>query len=193
MQLELVDYSQNALNNIVRAGRNCYQSKSKGYEADVKLVKALIASGHHSVLEFGWVMFHVKGISRACADQLRTHRLLSFTMMSQRYVDISEQEFIHPFKALEFAGESVKAMEKTQKDFYKLLVKNGIPKEDARMYIGMGMSTEVYFACNFRELRHILKLRLDKHAQAEIRTLAKGVYDICAERWPWILDGISAD
>lgn len=193
MQLELVDYSQNALNNIVRAGRNCYQSQSKGYEADVKLVKALITAGHESPLEFGWAMFHVKGISRACADQLRTHRLLSFTMMSQRYVDISEQEFIHPFKALEFAGESVKAMEQSQKDFYKLLVKNGVPKEDARMYIGMGMSTEVYFACNFRELRHILKLRLDKHAQAEIRKLARGVYDICAERWPWILEGISAD
>ena len=193
MNLELVDFSQNALDNIVRAGRNCYQSKSKGYEEDVKLVKALIKAGHESPLEFGWAMFHAKGISRACADQLRTHRLLSFTMMSQRYVDISEQEFIHPFKALEFAGESVKAMEKTQKDFYKLLVKNGIPKEDARMYIGMGMSTEVYFACNFRELRHILKLRLDKHAQAEIRTLAKGVYDICQTNWPWVLEGISAD
>lgn len=193
MQLDLVDYSQNALNNIVRAGRNCYQSQSKGYEADVKLVKALINAQHGTPLEFGWAMFHVKGISRACADQLRTHRLLSFTMMSQRYVDISEQEFIHPFKALEFAGESVKAMEQIQKDFYKLLVKNGVPKEDARMYIGMGMSTEVYFACNFRELRHILKLRLDKHAQAEIRKLARGVYDICAEHWPWILEGISAD
>lgn len=193
MQIELVDYSQNALNNIVRSGRNCYQSQSKGYEADVKLVKALINAKHETPLEFGWAMFHVKGISRACADQLRTHRLLSFTMMSQRYVDISEQEFIHPFSALEFAGESVKAMEKSQKDFYKLLVKNGVPKEDARMYIGMGMSTEVYFACNFRELRHILKLRLDKHAQAEIRKLARGVYDICAERWPWILEGISAD
>ena len=120
MKLELVDYSQNALNNIVRAGRNCYQSKSKGYEEDVKLVKALITVGHESPLEFGWAMFHVNGISRACADQLRTHRLLSFTMMSQRYVDISEQEFIHPFKALEIAGESVKAMEQSQKDFYKL-------------------------------------------------------------------------
>lgn len=193
MNVELIDYSQNALNNIVRAGRNCYQSKSKGYEADVKLVKALITSGHESPLEFGWAMFHAKGISRACADQLRTHRLLSFTMMSQRYVDISEQEFIHPFSALEFAGESVKAMEQSQKDFYKLLVKNGIPKEDARMYIGMGMATEVYFACNFRELRHILQLRLDKHAQEEIRKMARCIYDICQEHWPWVLDGIKVD
>lgn len=192
MKIELVDYSPKALSNIVSAGRNCYQSKNKGYEEDIKLVKAMIKSGHLSPIEFGWAMFHVKGISRACADQLRTHRLLSFTMMSQRFVDISEQEFIHPFSALEFAGESVKAMEQTQKDFYKLLVKNGIPKEDARMYIGMGMSTEIYFACNFRELRHILQLRLDKHAQEEIRKLAKAIYEICQEKWPWLVEDIKA-
>lgn len=193
MIVELVDYSSNALQNIVLAGRNCYQSQSKGLDEDIKLVKALIKANHLTPIEFGWAMFHAKGISRACADQLRTHRLLSFTMLSQRFVDISEQEFIHPFKALEFAGESVKAMEKTQKDFYKLLVKNGIPKEDARMYIGMGMATEVYFACNFRELRHILQLRLDKHAQEEIRKLCKEIYDICEMRWPWILEGIKVE
>lgn len=193
MKVELVDYSQNALGNIVLAGRNCYQSKSKGYESDIKLVKALIKSQHMSPIEFGWAMFHAKGISRACADQLRTHRLLSFTMMSQRYVDISEQEFIHPFKALEFCGESVKAMEESQKEFYKLLVKNGLPKEDARMYIGIGMETEVYFACNFRELRLILQLRLDNHAQWEIRSLAREIYNICFERWPWLVEDINAD
>lgn len=192
MEVKLFDYSQNALNNIVSAGRNCYQSKSTGYESDVNLAKALIKKDHPPV-EFGWAMWHITGISRACADQLRTHRLISFTMMSQRYVDISKQEFIHPFKAMEIAGESVKAMEKSQKDFYKLLVKNGVPKEEARMYIGMGVSTEVYFACNFRELRHILKLRLDKHAQAEIRSLAREIYFICQNKWGWLVEDINAD
>ena len=192
MEVKLFDYSQNALNNIVSAGRNCYQSKSTGYESDVNLVKALIKKDHPPV-EFGWAMWHVTGISRACADQLRTHRLISFTMMSQRYVDISKQEFIHPFKAMEIAGESVKAMEKSQKDFYKLLVKNGVPKEEARMYIGMGVSTEVYFACNFRELRHILKLRLDKHAQWEIRQVAREIYFICLEKWSWLVSDLNAD
>ena len=192
LTIELFDYSQNALNNIVSAGRNCYQSQSTGYESDVNLVKALIKKDHPPV-EFGWTMWHVTGISRACADQLRTHRLMSFTMLSQRYVDISDQEFIHPFSALEIAGESVKAMEKSQKDFYKLLVKNGVPKEDARMYIGMGMATEIYFACNFRQLRHILKLRLDKHAMAETRKVAKEILLICQEKWPWLVEDIQAD
>lgn len=189
MKVELIDYSQNALGNIVMAGRNCYQSKSKSHKDDVILAKALIKADHCPV-EFGWAMWHISGISRACADQLRTHRLLSFTMMSQRYVDISEQEFIHPFNAMKLAGESVKAMEKSQKDFYKMLVKNGIAKEDARMYIGMGLATEVYFACNFRELRHVLKLRLDEHAQEEVRTVAKAIFSICQYYWPWLVEDI---
>lgn len=190
MKVELFDYSQNALNNIVSAGRNCYQSKSTGYESDVNLVKALIKKDHPPI-EFGWTMWHVTGISRACADQLRTHRLMSFTMLSQRYVDISEQEFIHPFSALEVAGESVKAMEIGQKNFYKMLVNNGVPKEDARMYIGMGMATEIYFACNFRQLRHVLKLRLDKHAMTETRKVAKEIYKICNEKWGWLVFDIN--
>lgn len=189
MKVELFDYSQNALKNIVAAGRNCYQSKSTGYESDVNLVKALIKKDHPPV-EFGWTMWHVSGISRACADQLRTHRLMSFTMMSQRYVDISEQEFIHPFSALEIAGESVKAMEIGQKNFYKMLVNNGVPKEDARMYIGMGMATEIYFACNLRQLRHVLKLRLDKHAMAETRKVAKEILTICQEKFPWLVEDL---
>lgn len=189
MKVELFDYSHKALTNIVSAGRNCYQSKSKGPEADLNLVKALIKADHPPI-EFGWAMWHVTGISRACADQLRTHRLMSFTMLSQRYVDISDQEFIHPFKALEFAGESGKAMEKSQKDFYKMLVNNGVPKEDARMYIGMGMATEIFFACNFRQLLHVLKLRLDPHAMEETRKVAKAIYDICFEHWPWLVEDL---
>jgi thymidylate synthase (FAD) len=186
MKVELVDYSQNALGNIVAAGRNCYQSKGTGYESDVNLAKALIKADHTPV-EFGWAMWHIKGISRACADQLARYRLASFTMLSQRYVDIKDIEFIHPFKVMELAGETALAVEQAQRDFYKMLLNCGISKEDARYYMGMGFSTEVFMACNFRELRHILKQRLDPHAQWEIRMLAKEMLNICKEKWGWLV------
>lgn len=187
MKVELFDYSQNAFNNIVTAGRNCYQSRSTGLEADKSLVKALIAADHPPI-EFAWAMWHISGISRACADQLRTHRLMSFTMMSQRYVDISEQEFIHPIEVLKEAGDQAIEMESVQKKMYKALLKCGIKKEDARYYVGMGLSTEVYFACNFRELRHILKLRANPSAQWEVRKVAEEILSICKERWPWLVE-----
>ena len=37
---------------------------------------------------------------------------------------------------------------------------------------------------NLRELRHFLKLRLDKHAHEGIREVVKGIYDIMKERFP---------
>lgn len=187
MKVELFDWSQNALGNIVAAGRNCYQSKGTGYESDVNLAKALIKADHTPV-EFGWSMWHIKGISRACADQLARYRLASFTMLSQRYVDIKDIEFIHPFKVMELAGETAQAVEQAQRDFYKMLINCGISKEDARYYMGMGFSTEVFMACNFRELRHILKQRLDQHAQWEIRMLAKEMLNICKEKFGWLVD-----
>lgn len=189
MKVELVDYSQNALGNIVTAGRNCYQSQSTGYEADVNLAKALITHDHTPV-EFGWAMWHISGISRACADQLARYRLASFTMLSQRYVDIRDIEFIHPYKVLAQAGETAQAVEQAQRDFYRTLLNCGISKEDARYYMGMGFATEIYMACDFRELRHILKQRLDSHAQWEIRRVAKEMYDICAEKWSWLVGDI---
>lgn len=192
MKLDLIDFSQNALGNIVLAGRNCYQSESTGYDSDVKLAKALIKADHPPV-EFAWAMWHVRGISRACADQLARHRLLSFTMLSQRYCNVSNLKMIHPFKALETAGESALAIEKSVKDFYTMLINNGIAREDARYYMPMGLETEIYFACNFRELRHILKLRLDKHAQAEIRALAEELLKICKNKWPWLVEDINAN
>lgn len=186
MKVELFDYSQNAFNNIVVAGRNCYQSKGGSHEKDLELVKALIKADHPPI-EFGWAMWHVSGISRACADQLRTHRLMSFTMLSQRFVDVSKQEFIHPIEVLKEAGEQAVDMEHIQKDMYKTLLKCGIKREDARYYMGMGLSTEIYFACNFRELRHILKLRANQSAQWEVRKVAEEMLSICKEKWPWLV------
>jgi thymidylate synthase (FAD) len=189
MKVELFDYSQNAFNNIVTAGRNCYQSRSNGLEADKNLVKALIKADHPPI-EFGWAMWHISGISRACADQLRTHRLTSFTMLSQRFVDVSSQEFIHPIEVLKEAGEQAVDMEHIQKDMYKMLLKCGIKREDARYYMGMGLSTEIFMACNFRELRHILKLRTNTSAQWEVRKVAEEMLNICKERWPWLVEDL---
>ena len=192
MKVELIDCSHNALGNIVLAARGCFgnnKKKNPTYEDDVNLVRALIKQDH-SPIEFAWAMFRVSGISRACCDQLTRYRLASFAVQSQRYTNISDNEFIHPVKVLELAGDSVMAMTAYQTSLYQALIDRGIAKEDARFYLGIGFSTDLCFACNFRELRHILKQRLDKHAQWEIRKLAKEIYNICADRWPWLVESL---
>jgi hypothetical protein len=42
MKVELIDYTQNGLANVILAGRNCYQSKSKNFAEDITLAKALV-------------------------------------------------------------------------------------------------------------------------------------------------------
>ena len=64
------------------------------------------------------------------------------------------------------------------------------PKEDARYFLPMGIETNLKIACNFRELRHILKQRLDKHAQWEVREVAKEMLAICQEKWPWLVEDL---
>ena len=191
MRVELIDYTQNGLANVILAGRNCYQSKSKNFAEDITLAKALVKQDH-TPIEFGWTMWHISGISRSCADQLARYRLASHSILSQRYVNIQDIDFVHPYSVLKLAGESALAVEKAQRNFYKLLINNGISKEDARYYMGMGFATEMYLGCNFRELRHILKQRLDKHAQWEVRQVAQEIYNVCAEHWDWLVEDFDA-
>ena len=61
---------------------------------------------------------------------------------------------------------------------YTGLVKRGVKKEDARMVLPNACHTEIVVTFNFREWRHFLQLRLDKHAQWEIRELATEILKI---------------
>ncbi len=66
--------------------------------------------------------------------------------------------------------------------YYKL-IDTGINPEDARFFLPNGLVSNILFTMNGRELRHFLKLRLDKNAQWEIRELAQNILkimnDIC--------------
>ena len=188
MKVELLDYSQNALNDIVTAARGCFGNKKKNptYEDNLNLVRALIKHDH-SPVEFAWTMWDISGISRICANQLNRYRHTSQAQESMRYVDVSGNGFIYPYSTLK-VSDACKDIVDTCFKFYNELVNSGVPKEDARFYLPMGVETKLKFACNFRELRHILKQRLDSHAQWEVRQVAKEMYLIVNEKWPWLVE-----
>jgi thymidylate synthase (FAD) len=64
-----------------------------------------------------------------------------------------------------------------QFDRYNLL-KQTMPKEQARSILPLGTYTKFYWTVNGRSLMNFLKLRLDKGAQAEIREYAKVILDM---------------
>lgn len=188
MKVTLIDFTPNALGNIISAARTCYRSDSRTFEDDLFLVKALIKRDH-TPIEFAWTMWSIEGISRNCANQLNRYRLSSQAQESMRYVDAKNNKFIYPYSAMK-VSDACQDIVDTCFKFYEKLLKAGVPKEDARYFLPLGTETSLKIACNFRELRHILKQRLDKHAQWEVREVAKEMLAICQDKWPWLVEDL---
>ena len=168
----LLSVTPNSEQLIESAGRTCYLSLDKIKEGSAdNFIQAAIRRGHESIIEHASASFSIFGASRAFTHQLVRHRLASYSQQSQRYVDESDFSYIIPDS---IAGNSEalivyrEYMEMTANS-YKKLRDAGIKKEDARFILPNALESQIVFTANFRELRSIFSLRLDKHAQWEIR------------------------
>ena len=164
------------------AGRNCYKSEDRICEGSYnKMIGMLRTKKHESVMEHGNITVRMIG-SRAFSHQLVRHRLAAYSQESQRYVNYSKDKFggeitfIDPVdsdnwdKAVKVLFE--KGLESAEK-FYMQLIEDGLKAEDARGVLPNQTKTEVIVTMNLRSWRHFFKMRCDKHAQKEIRFLAK--------------------
>lgn len=193
MEVKLLDSTVDPLYIISYSARTCYNSHDKDVLSNrAEFVKGLIKSGHETPLEFANATFEVSGISISCQNQMVRHRHASFCVRSGRYVDQSENNCIIPYELLS-KYEGAEDYVKEAKALYSKLVNNGVKREDARFLLPQGMCTRLCVNFNFRALRHFLKLRLDKRAQWEIRQVARQIYFICLEKWPWLVNDISID
>lgn len=82
------------LRKIESAARNCYQSAmAPTTEGSAKFVAGLVRSGHMAPVELGG-MFNVKiQTSRSVLAELTRHRLTSFCVESQRYVNETKNQY----------------------------------------------------------------------------------------------------
>ena len=169
---------------LEHAGRVCYRSEARGDPA--KFLRARVREGHESIIEHASATFEIEGISRACSHKLVRHRLASYSQESQRYVDMSDPDWVLPpaisgnedAKRIwdEFAGHVQKA--------YRALRELGIRKEDARFVLPNAAATRIVVTMNFRELLHVFRLRISREAQWEIRELSVRMLVLIAEHAP---------
>ena len=191
MNVTLLDSTTDPLWLISMCARRCYNSRSKDtLQNRETFVKGLIKSGHETPLENAVATFDIDGISRSCMAQITRHRIATFCVQSQRYCDVKENEVVVPTKLLVEFPEVLSYI-KEIKELYAQLVQLGVPKEDARFLLPEGITTNMTMTMNFRSLRHFLQLRLDKHAQWEVRNVAYKIYQICLDKWPWLVFDIS--
>lgn len=179
LRVELLMVTPDAVGHIARCARVSHRSEAdSGPEADAALVRKLIRWGHLSVLEFAHATFLVEGVSRACANQLTRHRLASFVQESQRYVDVRDRPLVLPESVSDSPWrDDVVGLYESAQTLYERLVGAGIPKEDARYVLPIGAETQLVMDVNFREARHIIELRGTRHAQWEIRALAREILE----------------
>lgn len=170
----------NQLLIIEQAGRTCYQS-FKGEitnETAKKFIKMLMKRGHESVIEHSNMTVKFSGVSRGFTHELVRHRLCAFSQKSTRYVDESNFEFVlPPGKKLKDKIKSPSGLGYTTleevinayKLVYETLKYEGWRKEDRRQFLPIGIGNEIVISTNFREWRHIFKMRTSRFAHWEIR------------------------
>lgn len=163
------------------AGRSCYQAWNMPNEAtrtNKGYIGNILDQGHFSVLEHGSVTFYIEGVSRNLTHELIRHRHLSYSELSQRYVDVSELDFITPpaFGAephkLKGAHLALEDYEYAESELKELGLKGKALRQAARYYLPSGMETRIVVTGNHRAWRDMLYKRYSVHADAEICELA---------------------
>jgi thymidylate synthase (FAD) len=67
---------------------------------------------------------------------------------------------------------------------YLAMLESGVCREQARALLPQSLLTKFYMTGNLRNWVHFLKLRLDDHAQYEVRVVAERIRDKLLELWP---------
>jgi len=195
---------------IEMAGRNCYQSWSNpSGRTTEQYISNLIEHQHFSVLEHASATFLVSGVSRSFTHELVRHRHLSFSQLSQRYVDESESDFVIPpiirgdkeledlvltccVKCRETYKEIVRKLDdKLSKDTSMTkLERRKRAREAARSVLPNATETRIVVTGNFRAWREVLTKRLDPAADMEFQLFSSSVLDILNSICPQVFSDL---
>ena len=186
MNVELLFVTPNSLEFIGQCAGICYNS-SQDPKASVKRAISCKDKGHLATLRFAHATFHISGISRTCSHQLVRSKFLDFLQRSQRYCNESETPFVVPTKDPDLSAV-ITASYQASLDTYNKLIESGVKKEDARFVLPNGGTTELVVVGNFQAWLDFIKLRADKHAQWEIRDVAKEINNILSGHAPGLFN-----
>jgi len=197
MKVELIAITADAEELIELAARTCYQSGDKTAAGGAgKFLGRLIASGHESPFEHAYATFRLSGCSRAMTHQLVRHRLLAVSQKSQRYVTEGNFEYVVPPSIGNGFADEFKADMEAIRAMYRKWKERGLKNEDARYVLPNACASELVISGNFREFRHIFKLRCSPRAQWEIRQACDRMLLLLHARAPSVfgdLMGLIAD
>ncbi|TFG89626.1 MAG: FAD-dependent thymidylate synthase [Gemmatimonadales bacterium] len=187
---------------IVQAARVSYGAGTKQVHEDRGLIRYLLRNAHTTPFEMCMLKLHIR-VPMDCWRQWIRHRTASVNEYSTRYSEaISDQQATLPgawrlqtaqnkqgsegFLDAE-TGRELSAAEaryhQSAWDLYQSRLARGVAREQARKDLPLSTYTEAYWAIDLHNLLHFLQLRMDAHAQTEIRQYATLIGEEIVARW----------
>jgi thymidylate synthase (FAD) len=183
---------------IVQAARVSYGSGTKKVLEDRGLIRYLLRHAHTTPFEMVEFKFHVK-LPIFVARQWIRHRTANVNEYSGRYSEMKDEFYtpnpndIRPQSVLNKQGRSeetlpdgiaeqaaiaFKAGQDEAYAQYQEFLEQGIAREIARINLPVSNYTEWYWKIDLHNLFHFLRLRIDSHAQYEIRVFAEAIAEL---------------
>jgi len=198
-------YTNNPLALIELAGRTAYKSEDKITDTSAeKFVKMLRDRGHESVIEHSGITIKFI-VDRGVSHELVRHRLSAYTQESTRYCNykggvtfvippwvttVEPGEYEHIFR-YGFGADKIWFIAMSNAEtYYRDLLRVGWSPEKARSVLPNSLKTEIVMSTNFREMRHILKLRTSKAAHPQMREIMIPLLRELKNEVPVIFDDI---
>ncbi len=189
---------------IVQAARVSYGAGTKKVNEDRGLIRYLMRHAHTTPFEMVEFKFHVK-LPIFVARQWIRHRTANVNEYSGRY-SVMRDEFyipevaqIRPQSASNKQGRADETLSDAETaeiltllqggqerayDDYETLLEKNFARELARINLPVSQYTEWYWKIDLHNLFHFLRLRMDAHAQYEIRVYAEAMAEIVREIVP---------
>jgi len=211
MTVELIYHTP--LSIMAQAGRTAWQSFHRGgvydtptdniSDTDIEFIDRIVNKHKHgSVSEHVSYTFSIKGVSRACLQEISRHRHQSLTVKSTRYTlkELKDEEQLNDFhnendykrasKYLVWTGNhNVDITTFFMLEDLRSLVQEGISNDIVKFALPENYKTSLISTFNTRSLQNFLNLRTDKAALWEIRQLAYKIYDLLPEQHKFLFNG----
>ena len=201
--VRLVDYLGGD-QRIVQSARVSYGAGTKTYRQDKGLINYLLRNEHTSPFEQVVFTFHTK-MPIFVARQWVRHRTARLNEISGRYSVMKDEFYVPQGAAIapqstdnkqgrsgaafpEEIRQGIQAELATQQqsayEGYEALLNRDVARELARINLPLSMYTEWYWQIDLHNLLHFLKLRMDAHAQYEIRAYAEAMFEVAQRVCP---------
>jgi len=199
--VRLVDYMGND-QSIVQAARVSYGAGTKKVSQDRGLIRYLLRHRHTTPFEMCEIKLHIRVPMDAWRQWIR-HRTASVNEVSSRYSVVTNSSqttapgqwrhqasdnkqgssgFFDVVEGAEFTA-SEQALQDEARRVYEDKVARGVAREQARKDLPLCTYTEAYWKINLHNLLHFLALRMDSHAQKEIRDYATIIGEQIVAQW----------